>query len=331
MKRKVKEKNNLNLQLAIILLLFSSIATQGSSNRCYIVPAEVSKKLIRNNVWWYEFSLINESDFTIKSPRIEVRYSRYMHPLQSISWKGKIGFKPQEYATKDESNRRVYFDLPEIFPRWKTKMWVAFMAEKTGTHYFSSRILAKSPEGSWVEWAPPKIPHAVTEVSVPNETTIVEPVSVIDPTNNSDTTESVWSTSEIFSSLNLYWNKCFKIIKENYPSLIIVFLLLLIFITLILIYSQLKTQRKLMEPFVSKPPGEARKVENHPTTPIKQEVELSNQKHKKQKVIELKKESKELTTEKPVLPEEQHRVDDEKQPEDDLGNLYRKLDELTKS
>jgi len=128
MKRKAKEKNNLNLQLAIALLLFSSIATQGSSNRCYIAPTEVSKEIIRNNVWWYEFSLINESDFSIKSPRIEVRYSRDMHPLQSMSWKGKSGLKPWEWATRDEVNRKVYFDLPEILPHWRTKLWVAFVA-----------------------------------------------------------------------------------------------------------------------------------------------------------------------------------------------------------
>jgi len=180
------------------------------------------------------------------------------------------------------------------------------------------------------------------------DTTLAENASITDATIASDNRESAASTIYTLSSLNFDVSKWSTFIIANYPLLVMLVLLLLVSIISIRIYSQVKSQKRLMELLFFRLTDEQGKREEQPTIlteeegTLSKEIEADNQEQGKQKLAEAgekstvtskhaEKEKLVPAEEKVVSPEEQHGVDDEKLPEDDLENLYHKLDKLTKS
>lgn len=212
------------LFIPLLLLPFIAYGYDG----CYINPDEYSLYIARGNVRWYDFTLINETEFTIESPRVEVRYPAGVRLLRSPRWKGKSGLNPRKYATKDPAHRRVYFDLPEILPHSSKDMWVAFVATKTRTHHFSAQLLVRSGNGDWVEWTPPEETTAIidTSVSIPETVIVKETVSV-----------STVDTVERKTPLKNYF---IMPTDGRLQMILIVLLFLLMWLTLLLIHFDIK-------------------------------------------------------------------------------------------
>jgi len=157
-----------------LMILISITLSQDAKPLCYIEPDSLVKNVLRGNVWWYELSLINNSDSTFRDVRVEITYDRNSRLLRSPRWRGRSGLRPRQYAKKFPETRKVIFDFPEVKPYTKTKIWVALVSTQTGPHKVYAKLLKKSPEGEWVEWKP-IVPLETTVAAVESvETTIAK-------------------------------------------------------------------------------------------------------------------------------------------------------------
>jgi len=238
--------NKLFFQIALVFLIISSLAAQSQYGECVIKPDKRSEKIVRGNVWWYEFTVINESDNTIERPRIEVGYSSGVRLLRNERWKGKSGLNPREFAFKDQPNRKVYFSVPQIAPHSRTDMWVAFVGLENATHQFSADILIKSPEETWVKWVPPaQVVETIDTQTIPAETTVVVETTVaVDSIKLTDAQiDSVLSSMPLINKFPpaVLWGLIIL-------SILILFLLLLVLFISVLVFFRFKKMLTNIEP-----------------------------------------------------------------------------------
>ena len=248
-----KAKHNLVI-VFIVFGFLSSVFAQINNRLCYINPSETSKRIIYGNVWWFDFTVVNNSDYTIENPRIEVQYSSGVRLLHSNRWKGKSGLNPRKYATKDQANRRVYFDIPKIEPHSETEMWVAFVSKKTETHYFSARMLVKSEDGSWVEWSPPQPTtidtiksDTVGQLAVPEDTAEIETTAIKSISESDNSIDDSKSENIRDSQYELKFRDTLTGKLGVITILFIFILLMLIWIESIFIYIRLGKIKKALK------------------------------------------------------------------------------------
>jgi len=157
-----------------VMILISITLSQDAKPLCYVEPDSLVKNVLRGNVWWYELSLINNSDSTFNDVRVEITYDRNSRLLRSPRWRGRSGLRPRQYAKKFPATRKVVFDFPEVKPYTKTKIWVALVSTQTGPHKVYAKLLKKSPGGEWVEWKPIVPPETTVAAVESVETTIAK-------------------------------------------------------------------------------------------------------------------------------------------------------------
>jgi len=214
--RKLTNKFAFLIIFALLPLQFI-VAQIGSHNALYIVQPEMTKWIYYGNVWWFEFQVINDGNSTLLNQRIEVTYPKTARLLRDKKWKGKAGIYPREYATKDNVNRKVYFDFPEIAPSEQIDVWIAFVATRTANHHFIAEIIDTTTYVEIID----TVDIAGIDSNLTATSTESDTISDISSTDSTTVTDSATQTEELSGE---------KLFSVSFASLFVVLLLLAIFL-----------------------------------------------------------------------------------------------------
>lgn len=133
----------------VLLLLAGALLAQDSG--LSVVCENRSMKILRRNVDWFEFDVVNNSAFSFDSLRVEIRYETGVRPLESTRWKGRTSFSHPKGMQKIPGKRIVRFDLPSIEAGETVRMWIGFVGEKSGEYTFSVSLFLLDGSGNWTD------------------------------------------------------------------------------------------------------------------------------------------------------------------------------------
>ena len=135
--------------IKLISILFSiGFSLFAQDGRLSIVDANSPIKIPRRDVEWLEFKIVNGSDFTLDTLRVEVGYEQGVRPLESVRWKGRASFSHAKGMIKNRGKRLLIFDLSNIGPRETIDMWAGFVGEKNGEYDFSINLYLLDESGN---------------------------------------------------------------------------------------------------------------------------------------------------------------------------------------
>lgn len=192
----------------------------------------------RGDVRWFEFELYNSVDSQFSPLKIEIIYPEGIRPLNNRTWRGKPGLYPREFASKQENENKIVFNLANIQANGREKFSAAFVSLKRGKHFFETRVFVQDTEGIWVNSRDYSINEGNTDSTVKDTS-----IQALIVTNNNlfvDSTQILKGSTQIEDDSVVEYQIDYEIFKKYFYYLIISIIANLILL-IVLIFFIIKT------------------------------------------------------------------------------------------